>query len=157
MKAIIISDIHGNLYYMKKLDNYISNKKIDYLVILGDFGNNEEVFNVLNKYKNIIVCVRGNCDRNNWFNSSDLKELILDNNKFYITHGHLLPYFYDIIGDTLVLQGHTHIYNLDGQYINPGSIGNPRVNNEHTFIYYDNGLLNLVNLDNFEIIKERKL
>lgn len=161
MKAIIISDIHGNLSYMRKLDSYLDNNSIDYLIVLGDLGSNKEVYSILNKYKDIIVCVRGNCDINNEYllfdNSSQLKEIVLDNYKFYITHGHLLPYFYEYIKDNLVFHGHTHVYNLDGQYINPGSVGEPRNNKEHTFILYKDGLLSLINLDNYEVLQERKL
>lgn len=161
MKAVIISDIHGNLNYMKKLDNYLDKSIINYLIILGDLGSNEEVYNILNKYKDIIVCVRGNCDISNDYlifdNSSQLKEIVLDKHKFYITHGHLLPYFYDYIKNDLVFQGHTHIYNLEGQYINPGSIGEPRNYKEHTFILYKDGLLSLIDLDNYEVLQERQL
>ena len=90
-------------------------------------------------------------------NSSQLKEIVLDKHKFYITHGHLLPYFYDYIKNDLVFQGHTHIYNLEGQYINPGSIGEPRNYKEHTFILYKDGLLSLIDLDNYEVLQERQL
>ena len=160
MKAVIISDIHGNFYYMKKLDDYLNNNPIDKLIILGDLGNEEQVINILNKYKDIIIAVRGNCDRNNnllFDNSGDIKKISLDYKEVFITHGHLIPYFYNVIKDNIVFCGHTHIYNLDGQYINPGSIGEPRKNDEHTFLMYQNGILSLINLDNYEVIESRKL
>lgn len=160
MKVVIISDIHGNLFYIEKLDNYLCRNSIDKLIILGDLGKNKDVYNILNKYKSIIIAVKGNCDINNLLlfdNTSDIKKIVLDGRTFFITHGHLLPYFYSIINDNIVFCGHTHVYNLDGQYINPGSVGEPRGHDEHTFLEYHDGVLSLINLDNFEVIDIRKL
>lgn len=174
MKVIIASDIHGSLKYTKKLDELIQKEKPDKIILLGDLlyhgarnslpeeYSTMEVTNILNKYADIIIAVRGNCDSEvdntvtNFDISKDYKEIELDNNKIIITHGHLNSWLLDIIKDKLVFQGHTHVYNLEGQYINPGSVGLPRQNNEHTCIIYENNTLNLINLRDFKAIKTRK-
>lgn len=166
MRAVIISDIHGNALYMQKLDRFMKDIGIDRLIILGDLFNSHEeesniVLEILNSYKDIIDYVKGNCDIHNdkllFSNEYDAKEIYLDNHKFIMTHGHLKPMLYEYIGKNLVLEGHSHIYNLDGQYINPGSVGRPRVNKEHTFLLYEDNCLKLVDISNLKIIDERKL
>lgn len=74
MKMLFISDIHGipdNLEYIERI---IIDKKIDKLVVLGDLYYNDlpyteenenkaqKVKEFLNKHKNILICMRGNCD-----------------------------------------------------------------------------------------------
>ena len=39
-----------------------------------------------------------------------------------------------VIDDKWTFLGHTHVYNLEGKHINPGSVGFPRSNKEHTVI-----------------------
>lgn len=74
MKLFIISDIHGSLYYLKKVIEIFGKENYDKLVILGDelyHGprnplpkdySPKEVIEILNKYKDKIIAVRGNCD-----------------------------------------------------------------------------------------------
>ena len=69
MKVLIISDIHGNY---KNLNKVISNNEFDKLIILGDtlvgpFTEYKEVANLLNKYKDKIISVKGNCEMKNNF------------------------------------------------------------------------------------------
>lgn len=169
MKAIIASDIHGNVLYLNKLEELIFKEKPDTIILLGDLlkysfdENKNEVIDILNKYKDRIVAVRGNCDSKideklyEFDISSDYKEIYLDENKFILTHGHLNSWLIDIIKNNYVLQGHTHVYILEGNYINPGSVGLPRQNKEHTCIIYENNKLRLINLDDFTVIKNRDL
>jgi putative phosphoesterase len=169
MKALIASDIHGAIKYLNKLEEIITKEKIDKIILLGDllkysFDENKDiVIEKLNKYKDKIIAVRGNCDSKvdeklyHFDISSDYREIYLDDNKFILTHGHLNSWLIDIIKDNIVLQGHTHIYNLDGQYINPGSVGLPREYKENTSIIYENNELKLIDLDSFETIQIRKL
>ena len=169
MKALIASDIHGDIKYLNKLEEIITKEKIDKIILLGDLlkynfnENKDEIIKKLNKYKDKIIAVRGNCDSKlndglyEFDINNDIKEIYLDENKLIITHGHLNSWFLDIIKDNKVFQGHTHVHNLEGQYINPGSVGLPRENKEHTCIIYLNDELKLIDLDSFETIKIKKL
>ena len=74
MKIIVISDIHGSLYYIRKIKDIIDRSNVDKIILLGDLYyhgprnplteeyNPQEVANVLNNYKDKILCIRGNCD-----------------------------------------------------------------------------------------------
>ena len=74
MKLFVISDIHGSLYYLKKVMKIFEKEKYDKILILGDelyHGprnplpqgySPKEVIEILNKYKDKIIAVRGNCD-----------------------------------------------------------------------------------------------
>ena len=75
-----------------------------------------------------------------------LKEIEIDGTKFLLTHGHLINKYTHLIADNYCLSGHTHIYNLDGKNINPGSVGIPKVNHEHTCILYQDNIFYLINL-----------
>ena len=172
MKVIIASDIHGNLEYTRKLDELINKERVDKIILLGDLLHNyyyydpleeKEVANILNKYAKIIVAVKGNCDRDYEIDKllfgmdNEIDKIDLDSHSFFITHGHL-NYKYDYYLDTnYTFLGHTHIYNLEGKHINPGSVGLPRNNKEHTCIIYENGILKLIDLDSFKEIASRVL
>lgn len=175
MKVIIASDIHGNLKYANKLDELIEKENPDKLILLGDLYyhgprnslpdeyNPMEVSRILNKYVDRIIAVRGNCDAevDNMISEfeilKDYEEIVLDENKFYITHGHLLDNLEHIVGNDYVFYGHTHVYDLSGKKINPGSVGIPKVNKEHTVILYENKTLKLIDLDDFQIIDFREI
>ena len=175
MKVIIASDIHGNLKYTKKFEELIQKENPDKIILLGDLYyhgprnslpeeyNSMAVCNILNKYADIIIGVRGNCDAevdnmiSNFDISKDYDEIILDGIKFYITHGHLFDKLDYIIKDDYVFYGHTHIYDISNKTINPGSVGIPKVNKEHTVIIYENKKLNLINLDDFSIINAKEV
>ncbi|MGN1338403.1 MAG: phosphodiesterase [Candidatus Coprovivens sp.] len=175
MKIIIASDIHGSLKYTKKLEELIEKEKTNKIILLGDLlyhgarnqlpeeYNTMEVANILNKYKDIIIAVRGNCDSEvddmvtEFDTRSDYKEIDIEGIKFILTHGHLNPWLIDIIKDNYVLQGHTHVYNLDGKVLNPGSVGIPKTNPEHTCLLYENKEFKLIDLDNNNIISIKKV
>ncbi len=172
MKVLIASDIHGNLEYTKKLDKLCEIEKFDKILLLGDLLNNyytsesediNEIVNILNKRAPITIGVRGNCDseydldRLLFPSSNEIDEIVLDNTKFYLTHGHK-NYKYDfLLDDHFCFLGHTHQYNLKGLHINPGSVGKPRMNGEHSCIIYNNKELLLINLDDFTVIEQRKI
>lgn len=164
MKAIIASDLHGEVEYVKKLEKVIEQKSPDKIILLGDLLNNYDPIpcaNILNRFSGIIDSVRGNNDSSmtekylNFNIKNNYKEIILDGEKYVITHGHLLPYFHDIIKNNYYITGHTHVYLLDGQNINPGSVGLPRTNKEHTCIYYENKTFMLIDLDTLTVIKTK--
>lgn len=155
MKYLVISDIHGNSYYANKIDGIVDNEKPDKIIILGDlyydYTNNyptrDDISNKLNKYKNIILCTRGNCDNKtdeevSDFNFFDYFRLNIGNKIFFFTHGHLynmnnLPKDIDVI-----VYGHLHssfIIKKDDVIIaNPGSISVPRGNSDNSYMIIDN-------------------
>lgn len=151
MKLIIASDIHGSLMYTKKLEKLIVSEQPEKIILLGDLFyhnstsleyNTKEVANILNKYKDKIIAIHGNCDseKDSLITEFDITknyiEINIDNIKFFLTHGHLTNWYLELIKNNYVISGHTHIYNLEGQYINPGSVGLPRKNKEYTCIIY---------------------
>ncbi len=175
MKLIIASDIHGSLKYTKKLEELIIKENPDNIILLGDLlyhgarnalpeeYSTIEVANILNKYSNKIIAVRGNCDSEvddmvtNFHIMSDYKRIDIDGTTIYLTHGHLVNQYEHLFQNNYLIYGHTHIYNLDGKHLNPGSVGIPKVNKEHTCILYEEKKFKLINLDNFNIIKEVNL
>ncbi|MDF2522809.1 MAG: YfcE family phosphodiesterase [Clostridiales bacterium] len=152
MKLFFISDIHGSFYYTKKAIDAFKNENADYIVILGDelyHGarnplpleyNTKDVAQLLNKYSDKIIAVRGNCD-------SEVDEMVLDfpmtaaysiilynDRRLFLTHGHIyneenLPKLSK--GDVFIY-GHTHIPKAeksgDFYIINPGSVTLPKEN-----------------------------
>ena len=175
MKLIIASDIHGSIKYTKKLEELINKENPDTIVLLGDLlyhgarnvlpeeYSTMEVANILNKYSDKIIAVRGNCDSEvdnmvtNFDITPDYKSIDVDGVNIYLTHGHLIDKYEHLFQDEYLISGHTHVYNLEGKYLNPGSVGIPKVNEEHTCILYKNKTFYLINLENLSIIKETKL
>ncbi len=172
MKLIIASDIHGSLKYTKKLEELIKKTNPDNIILLGDLlyhgarnslpdeYSTMDVANILNKYSNKIIAVRGNCDSEvddmvTIFSiMDDYKTINIDGTTFYLTHGHLIDKYNYLFKDKYIISGHTHIYNLEGKQLNPGSVGIPKLHPEHTCILYENKVFKLINLDDFSTIKE---
>jgi putative phosphoesterase len=141
MKILVISDTHKNLSNVIKTMKNI--KDIDRIIHLGD--NIVDAEDLESIYNIPIDCVAGNCD---FYSNQYPKEKIinLNNNKIFITHGHLYNVKKDIstirkIGIEkkvdVILFGHTHISHLsyvDNILImNPGSISLPRGSNEPSY------------------------
>lgn len=157
MKILFISDIHGipdNLIYIEKI---IINQKIDKLVVLGDLYYNDyiddnkriEVKYFLNKYKSILICMKGNCDSkidvmtSDFIIIDDLSLICVDNLNIYITHGHLYNKNKNRgFSNSILVYGHEHIPYIKKQdnmvYINTGSISLPRNGNNPTYTIYEN-------------------
>lgn len=175
MRLIIASDIHGSLKYTKKLEKLIKKYEPDNIILLGDIlyhgarnalpdeYSTIDVTNILNKYSNKIIAVRGNCDSEvdnmvlDFDVTKNYKEIKIDGIKYYLTHGHLLNKYSYLFENNFVISGHTHIYNLEGKHLNPGSVGIPKVNPEHSCILYENKIFKFINLENLEVIKEYKI
>jgi len=149
MKIVIASDIHGSYGYLKKLCNIINRENPDKLILLGDIlyhgarntlPNEYDpglVFETLNAMKDMIIAVRGNCDSEvdqavlEFSISDDYKVIEVDGINWYLSHGHINDRFV-VEENDILLNGHTHTYELSKNYINPGSVGIPRKNPEHT-------------------------
>lgn len=157
MKILIISDIHGSLFYAKRAVEIFKEEKASNIVILGDVlyhgarnplppeYSPKEVALLLNTLADKIIAVRGNCD-------SEVDEMVLDfpimstysmvlyeGRRLFLTHGHIynednLPKLAD--GDVFIY-GHTHVPKAEkrnGIYIlNPGSVTFPKENSPNSY------------------------
>ena len=164
MKAIFISDIHGQSNYLKHIERIIKEKRIDKLYILGDLflGGYDihDVYEFLEKYKNITTCMKGNCDFNTDLPvklEEGIKEIKLDDLKVFITHGHMLPFYKDIYDGSILIYGHKHIPSIEiinnTTYINVGSISKPRDGKLPTYMLYENH--EFIILDTNDTIRDR--
>ena len=168
MKYLVASDIHGSLYYTKKLLELIDKENPDKIILLGDLYyhgprnslsmeyNPMEVAKILNSLKDKLEVIKGNCDAEVdemisefKFNSYIVKEI--GNKKFFFTHGH--HYNIDIfppVGDVLVY-GHFHtgyITEKEGVIcVNAGSISLPKNNTPNSYLIIDEQNIYLKDLD----------
>lgn len=174
MKILFISDIHGITKNLNKLDKIIQKEKPNKFVVLGDlyyqgFNNVEQTDNFgvrdfLMKHKNILICMKGNCDSLVDIEKSpfpiieDISMINTDNIDIYITHGNKYNcYQNDTFTDGVMVYGHEHIPYIkkesDMTYINTGSISLPRNNQEPSFTIYENKKFIIYSID-LEIIDQ---
>ncbi len=158
MKSVILSDIHGSLYYAKLISDILEREQADNLILLGDLYYHgprnplprdyapAEVAKILNSMKENVSAIRGNCDAEvdemiSEFEFQDDMIMYRNNKKIYFTHGHKfnmdkLPE--DIFGINVMIYGHFHtgfIKQKDGIiFANPGSISLPKEDTEHSYL-----------------------
>lgn len=170
MKYLVVSDIHGSLYYTKFIINHFNKNNFDYLILLGDFlyhgarnnltldYNPKEVTLLLNSYKDKIIAIRGNCDSRVDemvldFPLSDNSYLIINDKLFFLTHGDIYNEFNlpNINKDCILMYGHYHIPFIkkvnDITIINPGSISLPKNNTKNSFIEIIDNKLTIKDID----------
>ena len=168
MKIIVISDIHGSLFYMNKIKEIIDKSNVDKIVLLGDLYyhgsrnpltqeyNPQQVANILNSYKDKILCVRGNCDAQvdemiSEFKFNDNVKLDINGKRFFFTHGH--RYNIDNLPDNIdvIVYGHFHtgfIKQKDNVIcVNSGSISLPKDNTKNSYLIIDDNNIKLMDLD----------
>lgn len=163
MKWLIASDIHGSAPCCEKLLEAFSREKADRLLLLGDllyhgprndlpegYGP-KEVIAMLNREKEAIFCVRGNCE-------AEVDQMVLEfpiladyclleaaGKLIFATHGH----HYNLQsppalqrGDVL-LHGHTHVpakeFSQGFWYLNPGSVSLPKESSPKGYMTLENG------------------
>lgn len=175
MKILFASDLHGSQAACEKVFECFAREKADRLILLGDllyFGprndypeqyNAKAVIGLLNDFRPVPLCVRGNCD-------SEVDQMVLHfpimadyallplpgNRMAFLTHGHLfhldaLPPHQ--LGDVLI-HGHTHIPAVETRgditYLNPGSVAMPKENHPQTYMTYEEGLFQIKKMDGTE-------
>ena len=178
MKYIVVSDIHGSSYYANKLDYIIEKELPDKIILLGDMYyhgprnpltktyNPMEVAEILNKYSDKILCVKGNCDAEVDEMISDFKfeeniELDISNKKFLFTHGHVYNMYNIPKNIDVLIYGHFHKHYIEKVEnticINVGSISLPKDNSKHSYaIINDENIIikdiegNLIDAINFK-------
>ena len=177
MKLFFISDIHGSGACLERAMQCFEKEGAAQIIILGDqlyHGprnplpdgyNPKKAAQVLNKYRDKIIAVRGNCDSEvdqmilEYPMMSDYSHLFLDVRKFFLHHGHIeMPK--NMEEGVVYVQGHTHIPLIeekDGRYFfNPGSISLPKGEFESTYGVYEQEMLYVKNFDG-DVIFEKKL
>ena len=158
MKYLVVSDIHGSNYYAKRIEDLINIEKPNKLILLGDLYyhgprnplpleyNPMEVSKILNKYKDIIVCIKGNCDAEvdqmiSEFVIGNDFEIIISEKKFYFTHGHKIN-FDDLPKNIdILIHGHFHTGYINKNdnivIVNSGSITLPKNNTKNSYLIID--------------------
>lgn len=171
MKLFFMSDIHGSLKYVQKGLEAFKKEKADYLILLGDLlyhgprnslpdeYNPKEVANLLNKHKDIIISVRGNCDAEvdgmilDFPCMADYSIILHSSKRVFVTHGHLydenrLP---NLSKNDILIYGHTHIpmaKRVNDIYIfNPGSISLPKENHPSTYAIMEDNKFQIKTFD----------
>ena len=150
MRYLVISDIHGGAVELEKTLGFFEKLHCNFIISLGDLLNHGprnavphsydpmKVGELLNKFKDKIIAVRGNCDI--VANGAKVDEfLVLEGFKLWLTHGHKyiqwnvkadLGYWAKELEQDIVVCGHTHVplceYYGDALLINPGSPSRPR-------------------------------
>ncbi len=160
MKYFIASDIHGSLEYAERLFKAFEAEEADKILLLGDLlyhGPRNDlpdgyapkaVIELLNRYKDRILCVRGNCD-------TEVDQMVLDfpimaeyavltmgDVTVYATHGHVFGEEHPpkLAGGEILLCGHTHVPVCRPKerfvYMNPGSVSIPKEDSWHGYMIW---------------------
>ena len=177
MKLMIISDIHGSYNDLEKVMHYFDEEQPDRLIILGDIlyhGPRNDLpegyapkkcIPLLNKYKDKILAVRGNCDAE--VDQMVLKFpimadycIIMDGERtIYASHGHIynennLP---PLKNGDIFIHGHTHVLRAEKRetytILNPGSVSIPKEGNIPTYAVLENGVFSIRGFEG-EVVKE---
>jgi putative phosphoesterase len=157
MKYMIASDLHGDAACTRALLDRFDESGACRLLLLGDLLYHgprndlptgyapKEVIALLTQYRNVLLCVRGNCD-------TEVDQMVLPfpilselalvdtgRHVFCMTHGHkqgednpppLRP-------GELLLCGHTHVSRCARYetytYLNPGSVSIPKEGTPHSY------------------------
>lgn len=143
MKAIVVSDSHGDTDRLEELYHYY--KEIADLFI--HCGDSELPFD--EKVMKPYVSVKGNCDSER-FGYENERTFKKSDFTWFVTHGHLynikmtpLPLKYRAMEQkaNLVCFGHTHqvtLFQEEGVvYLNPGSLSLPRIPSVATYCLLD--------------------
>ena len=171
MKYMFASDVHGSVYFCRKMLEAYREEGAERLVLLGDLLYHgprndlpkeyapKEVIAMLNDKKDEIYTVRGNCEAEvdqmvlEFPVLADYCVLVIEGKTFFATHGHV--YNTDHLpplkkGDILI-HGHTHVLKAEnmGDYIwlNPGSVSIPKEGNPRTYAVLENGLFEIKDFD----------
>lgn len=174
MKYIVLSDIHGSLFYMQKIMNIIEKEEVEKVILLGDLYyhgprnflpeqyNPMEVCKLLNSIKDKIYCVKGNCDAEvdemiSEFKFDNHLKIIKNNKTLMFTHGHKYNIDNPIENVDVLIYGHYHTGFIKKEnniiYVNAGSVSLPKNDTKNSYLIIDDNKIYLKDL-NMEIIDE---
>lgn len=162
-RIMIASDIHGDAQTAERLLAAYKESRAEKLVLLGDILYHgprndlpsgyapKKVIELLNRFKDEILAVRGNCDTEvdqmvlSFPILADYAYLSFDGLSIFATHGHnynthKCP---PLRAGEILLHGHTHVpaaesFGEGNWYINPGSVSIPKESSPKSYILYDN-------------------
>ena len=180
MKLMFASDIHGSASYCRKMLEAYQKEKAGRLILLGDILYHgprndlpkqyapKEVAALLNREKEEICAVRGNCE-------AEVDQMVLEfpvmadyciiiegKHTIYATHGHIfheknLP---PLKAGDILIHGHTHVLRAEdkGNYIllNPGSVSIPKEGNPPTYGILEDSVFQVKDFEG-KIVKEIRL
>lgn len=175
MKYLVISDIHGSVYYAKKIQEIYESEMPDKIILLGDLYYHGprnpltieygpmEVSKILNNYKDIILCTKGNCDAEvdqmiSEFKMEEFIRLNIGEKRFFFSHGH--KYNSDNVPENadVVVYGHFHTGFIKEEYgiifANPGSISLPVNNTKNSYLIINDNEIVLKDIEGNEIDKK---
>lgn len=170
---LIASDIHGDREACRALLGLLEEGGFERLLLLGDIlyhgprnplpptYDPQAVVAMLSAYKDIITCVRGNCDAEvdqmllPFPIMAKTMEMIVDGRTWFAAHGHRpganptendLP---PLAPGSVFLSGHTHVPTLETDAngilrVNPGSITFPKNGSRRSCIAYRDGTFQLL-------------
>lgn len=163
MKWMVASDIHGSEYYCRKVLEAFDREAADRLLLLGDLLYHgprndlpkeyapKNVIELLNARRDIILCVRGNCEAEvdqmvlDFPVMADYAVLYIDGQVIYATHGHIYGEEHPpkLQKGDILLCGHTHVPKCvnhgDFLYMNPGSAALPKEGSHHGYMTIEAG------------------
>lgn len=172
---MIASDLHGSAYYCRKMLERLNAENVDKLIILGDIYNHgprnplpqdynpKEVAEILNKIKDKLIVIKGNCDSevDTMISEFDfLPHLVLETNgkTAFLTHGHV--YNKDVLPKTnfdLIIYGHFHTGFIEKGstiFANAGSLSLPKGGTKNSYLILEDNRLILKDLDGEVITNE---
>lgn len=169
MKYLLVSDIHGSLYYTNKLLEILKIENPDKIIFLGDLYyhgprnplpkeyNPMEVSKIFNSLKDKLIAIKGNCD-------AEVDEMISDfkfknsftfnfsGKRIFVSHGQ--HYNIDNFPKTkfdVMIYGHFHtgfIKEEHGKiFANPGSLSLPKNDTANSYITLENDSIILKDID----------
>ena len=168
MKILVVSDIHGSNYYAEKIQEIYKEEKADRIILLGDLYyhgprnplpkdyNPIEVSKKLNSMKDVLKCVKGNCDAEVDEMISEFKlekeiEEEINGKKIIFTHGHKNNIDKPIDDADILIYGHFHTCFIKEQngkiYANPGSISLPKNDTPNSYLIIDDNKLILKDVE----------
>ena len=181
MKLMFASDLHGSLPAGEQVMARFEIEKPEKLVLLGDLlyhgarndlpegYSTKGLTALLNRYKEHIIAVRGNCDSEidqvvlEFPMMSDYCVIYADGRIFLITHGHvfsedcMIPH----TPGTVLIHGHTHVKVMekhgDFYYLNPGSAALPKDDSIGSYMIYEDGCFTIRDLKDGSVLREMKL
>lgn len=172
MKYLVLSDIHGIMEYAKEIPNIVNREKPEKIILLGDlyyhgydkkrYKESMEITNLLNSYKDHILCTKGNCDTDidiaiSEFKIEDYIKLNINNKTFFFTHGHKYDVESVYNNIDVFIFGHLHTGFIRKYknilYVNSGSLSLPRNNTHNSYLIIDNENIILKDISGNDIDK----
>ena len=160
---MFVSDVHGSIEKLQECIKIFEIEKADKIVFLGDTGsqmdraNNGKIAEILNKMKDNVQLIRGNCDTPDFeelleFNLLNMDNVYMNGIFVTVTHGHNYN-CYDLPSycGEIFIQGHTHVPMLQKSknviLANPGSVTKPRGVDLRCYIIIDEETIMLKTLE----------